>query len=131
MRREDDLAGVDADLLQKLARVAMRKDAIGREIVCRVHEVRLGGGRLARAAHTAFRVGNDAVFQIHQPRGHQRLERQNDGSCVTAGISNKARAGNLCAMQLRHAIDSLRLSGHSLLRAFVLEGIDRAVFRIR
>ena len=66
MRRKNDLACIDADLLQQFAGVAMREDAIGGEIVGRIHEVRLRGGRLARAAHAALGVGDDAMGEIDQ-----------------------------------------------------------------
>ena len=64
MRRKDDLLRAQADLLQQLAGVAMGEDSVGGEIVGRVHEMRFGGGRLARAAHAALRVGYDAVIEI-------------------------------------------------------------------
>ena len=59
---------IDADLLQQFAGVAMREDAVGGEIVGRIHEMRLGGGRFARAAHAALRIGNDAVRRDRQAR---------------------------------------------------------------
>ena len=107
----------------------MRKHAVGGKIVGRVHEVRLRRGRFARAAHAALRVGHDAVLEIDEARSHQRLQRQNDRRRIAAGIGDQLRAGNLLAMQLRHAVDGLGLRGRGQLGAFVREGIDGAVGR--
>jgi hypothetical protein len=60
-------SALDADLLQQFAGVAMREDAVRGKIVGRVHEVRLRRRRLARAAHAALGVGNNAVIEIDQP----------------------------------------------------------------
>ncbi len=95
MGREDDLALVDADLLKQFAGVAMGEDAVGGEIVGRVHEVRLGGGRFARAADAALGVGDDAVVEIDEARGNQRPEGEDDRGCVAAGVGDEARAGDL------------------------------------
>ncbi len=105
------------------------ENAVRRKIVGRVHKVRLRRGRLSRAAHAALGVGHNAVLQIDQSRGNQRLQRQNDRCRVAAGIGNQPRAGNLLAMQLRHAVDSLRLRGRGQLASFVLKGVDGAVGR--
>ncbi len=76
MRSEHDVVRADADLLQQLAGVAMAEYAVRREIVGRIHVVRLCGRCLARAAHAALCVGDDAMGQVNKPRGNQRLERQ-------------------------------------------------------
>ena len=76
MRREDDRLCIDADLLQQFTGVAMRKNAIGREIIGCIHEMRFGGGRLARSAHAAFRIGHNAVLEIDDAGIHQGLERR-------------------------------------------------------
>ncbi len=54
MGREDNLIAAQSDLLQQLPRVPMRKDAIGGEIVRRIHEMRLRGRRFAGPADAAF-----------------------------------------------------------------------------
>ena len=105
----------------------MGKDAVRGKIVGRIHEVRFCGGSFARAADAALGVGHDAVLEIDESRGDQRLQRQNDGSRIAAGIGDQLRAGNLLAMQLRHAVDGLRLRGRGQFGAFVREGIDGAV----
>ena len=125
-----DLARRHADLLQQFAGVAMREDAVGRKIVGRIHEVRLRRRRLSRAAHAALGVGNDAVFQIDEPRRDQRLQRQNDRGGVAAGIGNQLRARNLLAMQLRHSVNGLRLRCRGQLRSFVLKAINCAIGRV-
>ncbi len=68
--------------------------------------------------------------EVDQPRGHQRLQRQNDRGRVAAGIGDEARSGNLCAMQLRHSVNGLRLGGRGQFGVVVLEGVDSAVGRL-
>ena len=105
----------------------MGKHAIRRKIVGRVHEVGSGGGSFARAADAALGVGNNSVIEIDESGRDQRLERQNDRSCIAARIGDQLRAGDLLAMKLRHAIDGLRLRGRGQFGAFVVEGIYGAI----
>ena len=64
-----------------------------------------------------------------RPAATSGLSGENHGSGVAAGIGNEARAGDLFAMQLRHAVDGLRLRGRGQLRAVVLKGVDCAIGR--
>ena len=66
--------GCKVQLLQQLAGVAMAEDPIGGEIVCRVHEMRLRGGLLARAGDAGLGVADDAAIEVNPAGGNQRLE---------------------------------------------------------
>src|ERR1700691_2014298 len=98
VRRENDLAFVERDLLEQLAVVAVREDAVGGEVVGCVHEMRFGGGSLSSAADAAFGIGDNAVVEIDETGGNQRLQSKDDGGCVAAGVRNKTRVRDLRAM---------------------------------
>ena len=66
MRRKNNVAAIDPDLLQQFAGVAMAEDAVRREIVRRIHEMRLRRRRLARAAHAALGIRNNAMRNINK-----------------------------------------------------------------
>ena len=53
-----------SELLEQFAGVPVREEAVGGEIVGRVHEVGFRGGRFARAGDAGFGVGNDAAVEI-------------------------------------------------------------------
>ena len=132
MRRENDGRRIDPDLLQQFAGVAMREHAIRGEIVGRIHEMRLGGGRFARAAHAALRVGNDAVLAGRQDlRRPAASARGSPMSHSSPDWPPAARPTICAAMQLRHAINGLRLNVHRLRRAFIFEFVDGAIGRLR
>ena len=38
------------------------------------------------------------IGEVERPGGHKRLEGQDDGGCVTAGIGDQARRGDLGAI---------------------------------
>ncbi len=78
MRREDDPARGNANLLQQFAGVPVREDAVGRKIVGSGHKMRLHRGSLTSAAHAALGVGNNAVTEIDKSSGNQRLQRRQD-----------------------------------------------------
>ncbi len=107
----------------------MGEDRIRRKIVCRIHEVCFGGGGLARAADAALGVSYNAVLQVEESGGHQWAEGQDDRSSIATGVGNETRRGDLCAMQLRHAIDSFSLCGCGCCRALVFKSIDGAICR--
>src|SRR5580692_9125407 len=84
--RKNNLATRNADLLQNFAGMAMRKNAVGGKIVCRVHEVRFGARDLSGSADAAFGVGHNSAIEIDDARGDQRLKSQNDRGSITARI---------------------------------------------
>ena len=87
----------------------MAEDVVRREIVGRVHEVRLLGRLLARAADSAFGVADDAVIEVDQTGAQQRREREDDRSRVAAWVRDEASVGDLGAMQFGAAEDGFRL----------------------
>ena len=76
--------------------------------------VRLRGRSLARAAHAALRIGNDAVRQIHNPRRHQRPHAPESPTSHSIPDSPPASPSAIsAAMQLRHSVHGLRLRRHA------------------
>jgi hypothetical protein len=86
-------------------------------------------GSFAGAADAAFGVGHDAVVEVEQS-GATSGERKNDGGGIAAGIGDEARAGDLRAMQLRHAVDGLGLVRRPA-RAFILRSCRRRDWLLR
>ncbi len=128
MRRKDDLARIETNLLQQLARVPMSKHAVSREIVRSVHIVRLRCRSFARAAHAALRVGHDARIEINNARCHQRPERENHRGCIAARIGDEPS----CRQFQRDAAPAGRRppaigSARPGSRAVVFEAIDCAI----
>ena len=109
MRGELNLICGEVELLEQLAGVAVAEDRVGGEIVGGIHEVGLGGGRLAGAADAGFGVADDAVVEIDEAGAEERGEREDDGGGVAAGIGDEAGRGDLVAMQLGGAVDGFGL----------------------
>ncbi len=80
------------ELLEQLAGVPVREDSVGGEIVRRIHIVRLRCGRFARTGDSGLGVGDDAAIEIDPSGGEERLERENDGGRVAAGIGDEFRS---------------------------------------
>src|ERR1700691_6368637 len=131
MRRKNNLAPRDSNLLQNFAGMAMCKYAVRGKIVCRIHEVCFGRWNLTGATDAALGVGNYSVVEIDETRCGKRLKSQNDRGCVTARIGDRLCRCDLLAMQLGHSIDSKRLRGRGEVGALVGKGIDGAVRRLR
>src|SRR6478672_1835538 len=109
MRSKHNVVRADANLLEQLARMTMAEYAIRREIVGSVHVVRLCRRCLACAAHSALRIGDDAMGQVNEARRNQWTHCKNDRSGIATWIRNQPRTGDLAAVQLRQPIDSLPL----------------------
>ncbi len=127
MRREDDLLARELKLLEELAGVAVAEDGVGGEVVGRVHEVRGGGGRFARAGDAGFGVGDDAVVEIDDVGADERSEREDDGGGVAAGVGDEAGGFDLGGVELGRAVDGFGLELRGAVRVGVVELVDGAV----
>ena len=115
------------ELFEQLAGVAMAEDGVGGEIVGGVHEVGLRGGRFACAADAGFGVADDAVVEVDEMSLEQRSEREDDAGGVAAGVGNKARGGDLRAVEFGRAVDGFGLQFRGGGGIGVVEVIDGAV----
>src|ERR1700677_668897 len=113
-------------LFEEFAGVTMAEDPVGRQIVCRMHEMRLCGGCFSSAADSRFSVADDAVLKINKAGLKQRSERENDRGRVTTGIGHQASASYGIAMKLRTAVNSLGLQRSGEFRVGVFQTIDFA-----
>ncbi len=127
MRGELNLISGDVELLEQLAGVAVAENGVGREVVRRVHEVRLGGGRLACAADSGLGVADDAVIEIDDAGLNERSQREDDRGRVAARVGHQPGFADFVAVKLGATIDGFGLKLRGVIRVCVLELVDLAV----
>ncbi len=66
MRGENNFVRLNSDLLEQFPGVPVTEHAVGREIICRLHEVSFGSGRFARTTHPALGISNNPRLRIQQ-----------------------------------------------------------------
>ena len=75
MRREHQLLGRQAKLLQNFSGVAMVEYGVGGEVFRHFNKMGLLRGLLARAGDAGFRIADRAKRKIQQPGARQRGQR--------------------------------------------------------
>jgi len=100
MRRENYFRRREIQLLENFSGMAVAEHRVSREVVRDRNEVGPGSRFLACTGNARLRVRDDSVVAVDNSGFHQRSERQDDGSCVTAGIRNQSGGRNLLPIQL-------------------------------
>src|SRR5271154_3471070 len=109
MRGELNLVCGQIELFQQFASVAMSEDSIRREIVGRMHEMRVRRRCLSSSAYAGFRIADDAMLHIDETRLNQRRQREDDRSRITSRVGNKTSLSDLIAVQFGATVDCLGL----------------------
>ena len=104
MRSENQLAGIERQLLEDLARMTVSEDGVGGKIVGHGHEMCARRGFLAGSGYAGLGIGNDAAIAIHNAGREQGRQRQNDGSRIAAGIRDQSGGGYLFRMQFGQTV---------------------------
>ncbi len=87
---ELDLGSGEMELFEEFAGVAVVEDAVGGEVIGRVHEVGGGGRGFACAGDAGFAVGDDAAIEVGQVGAEERGEGEDDGGGIAAGVGDEA-----------------------------------------
>ena len=127
MWSEDQLGGIERELLEDLASVTVSEDGVGGKVVGYRDEVGTRCGFLAGAGYSRLRIGDDATITVHKAGREHGRQCKNDGSCITAGIRHQSGRRYAVGIQLRQAIDGPFREFGRKLRVGIFESIDSAI----
>src|ERR1700722_19819036 len=114
-------------LFEQFSGVTMAEDSVGRQVVCRVHKVGVGGRGFSGSTYSGLGVPDNAVVDIDESGLKQRREREDDRGRIAARVGDQTGFADRVAVQLRAPVDCLCLQPGCRFGTYVLQMVDGAI----